>query len=99
VVTYRELLQLAVDITGYDRPIVTLPFWVGYLMAFFGSLLSTPPITRDMLYLMQHDNIVGDGEPGFEALGIAPRTMEAILPTFMDAYSRGGRWKGAARLT
>ena len=95
VVTYRELLQLAVDMTGYDRPIVTLPFWVGYLMAFFGRLLSTPPITRDMLFLMQHDNVVGGGETGFEAFGLAPRTMESILPTFMDAYSRGGRWKRA----
>ena len=95
VLNYRELFRLAVDMTGYNRPIMTLPFWTGYLMAFFGKLLPKPPITSDMLYLMQHDNVVTEGRPGFADLDIAPRTLEAIMPTFMDAFSRGGRWKGA----
>jgi uncharacterized protein YbjT (DUF2867 family) len=95
VLTYRELLQLAVDMTGYNRPIVTLPFWMGYLGAFFGRFIPNPPITSDMLYLMQHDNVVDEGQPGFGDLDIEPRTLEAIMPTFMDAFSRGGRWKGA----
>ncbi len=93
--TYRELFRLAVDITGYNRPIIILPFWMGYLMAFFGKFLPNPPITSDMLFLMQHDNVVTGGQPGFADLGIEPRTLEAMMPTFMDAFSRGGRWKGA----
>lgn len=95
VLNYREMFRLAVDMTGFNRPIVTMPFWVGHLVAFFARFMPTPPITSDMLYLMKHDNVVPTDAPGLAELGIAPKTLEAILPTYMDAYSRGGRWKGA----
>jgi NADH dehydrogenase len=37
--------------------------------------------------------VVADGEDGLAALGITPTTVEAILPTYMDKYRLGGRFR------
>lgn len=90
---YRDLMRMAVAATGRGTPVVAIPFWVGYLMAFFSRPLPNPPLTRDMLYMMSVDNVVSGDQPGLADLGVEPHTVESILPSYMDAFRRGGRWK------
>jgi len=91
VYTYRQLMELVLKEIGRKRRIVSVPFGIAYLKAKLFSLLPNPPLTRDMLKLLEVDNVVQPGAAGLAELGIAPTALEAILPTYMDRYRRGGR--------
>lgn len=93
VYIYRELMELLLRIVNRRRMLVAVPERIALIMAAFASLLPTPPLTRDMVKLAVADNVVGAGAKGFKDLGIVPTTVEVILPTYMDRYRRGGRWR------
>ena len=93
VYSYRQILEMIMAETRQSRILLPVPFWQAGLMATFASLLPNPPLTRDMVKLLRTDNVVADGAPAFADLGLTPKVMEAILPTYMDAYRRGGRFK------
>jgi NADH dehydrogenase len=54
------------------------------------SLLPGAPLTPDQVEMLKYDNIVSPNALGFEALGITPTAVEAILPTYLDRFRRGG---------
>lgn len=91
VYSYRQLFRMIDAATDRDRPVMAVPMWTGRILAFFGRLMPNPPVTKDMLYLMSQDNVAT--EDGLAALGLTAQSLESILPTVMDAYRRGGRWK------
>ena len=41
------------------------------------------PISRDQVILMKQDNVVGPEAASFSDLGIAPTSIEEILPTYL----------------
>lgn len=42
---------------------------------------------------MQHDNVASPSLPGLQALGVsAPVAVEAIIPTYLYRYRRGGQF-------
>lgn len=92
VYTYRELMELLLKLVNRRRMLVTVPERAALVMARFASLLPRPPLTRDMVKLAVADNVVAPGAKGFADFGIAPTSVELILPTYMDRYRRGGRW-------
>jgi NADH dehydrogenase len=51
-------------------------------------------LTRDQVRLLERDNVVEPGAPGLADLGIAPTALELVLPTYLEAYRRGGRYAG-----
>jgi NADH dehydrogenase len=95
VYTYRELMTLLLQTVERKRMLVSLPEHIALVMATFASLLPSPPLTRDMVKLALADNVVGTGAKSLRDLGIAPTTVEVILPTYMDRYRRSGRWRHA----
>jgi uncharacterized protein YbjT (DUF2867 family) len=92
VYTFRELMELMLKVIGRKRCLVPLPFALASLQAAFLELLPVPPLTRDQVKLLRHDNVVSAGAPGFADLGIQPQAIEAILPTYLDMYRQGGRF-------
>lgn len=93
IYTYRQLTEAVLAAIGRKRWLVSTPFWLGRLAAFFAGILPNPPLTKDMLALMAVDNVVAPGARGLADLGIVPTALELILPTYMDQYRRGGRWR------
>ncbi|MDX8405579.1 MAG: complex I NDUFA9 subunit family protein [Mariprofundus sp.] len=79
--TFSRLLQMLLDELGVERKLLAVPPTIAGLMAGFGSLLPTPPITMDQITLLEHDNIA-DGDPFPALFGTAAR-LEQILPTFI----------------
>ncbi len=47
---------------------------------------------RDQVILLGRDNVVAEGARGFEALGITPTPMEAILTGYLYVYRPGGQY-------
>jgi len=45
--------------------------------------------------MLKTDN-VGTGAPGLAAFGISPTALEAVVPVYLAAYRRGGRFGKSA---
>lgn len=97
VYTFKELMQLVLAETRRRAALIPVPFALASLEAAFLELLPTPPLTRDQVKLLKGDNVVAPGAPTLKDLGIAATAVEAVLPTYMDRYRRGG-WFGSHRM-
>ena len=95
IYTFRELMELMLREMRRRRALVSIPFGLARFEAFFLERLPGPPLlTRDQVRLLEHDSIVQHGAPGLADLGIAPTAVELVLPTYLEAYRRGGRYAG-----
>lgn len=83
VYRYRELLDLLRRHLGTKTAMVPLPFAAWRGLATLAEQLPNPPITRNQVALMRHDNVVSGGCPDFGSLGIHPRRLEDALPEIL----------------
>ena len=90
IYTFRELLELLLQEIRRKRWFIDLPFGVAALQARLMSMLPNPPLTPDQVELLKRDNVVSPGALTLASLGIAPTPVEAILPTYLDRFRRGG---------
>ncbi len=90
IYTFRELVELLLSQIRRKRVLVGLPFGLAALQARLMAILPNPPLTPDQVELLKRDNVVSSGAMTFAALGIAPTAVEAILPTYLDRFRRGG---------
>jgi NADH dehydrogenase len=108
VLTFRALMTRMLTVIERRRPIVTIPWGIARLQATvldtlqrasFGLFTNTL-ITRDQVRLLARDNVVADGARGFDALGIAPTALDAILPSYLWTNRPSGQYaaiKASAR--
>ena len=90
VYSMRALIELLLEEIRRKRLLVNLPFGAAAMQARLLSLLPDAPLTPDQVEMLKYDNIVSPNALGFEALGIKPTAVEAILPTYLDRFRRGG---------
>ena len=63
------------------------------------ELLSTLfDLGREVMSVLEHDSVVEPGAPGLDDLGITPTAVELVLPTYLEAYRRGGRYAGTRQV-
>jgi NADH dehydrogenase len=86
IYTFRELIEYILAETGRRRLVIDLPFSVGELQARLFELLPSPPLTRDQLLLLQRDNVVSEGALTLADLGITPKALEAIVPSYLARF-------------
>ncbi|MEM7168739.1 MAG: complex I NDUFA9 subunit family protein [Pseudomonadota bacterium] len=96
IYSFKELLELMLQQTRRKNRLISLPFGLAEVIARFAELSPVPPLTRDQVKLLRHDNVISPKAKTLADLGISPKTVEAVLPTFMDQYRIGGRYKSAA---
>lgn len=94
---FKQLLELMMSETGRKRLLVPIPFGLAEIKGAILGLLPKPLLTRDQVLLLKQDNVVSGTLPGLAELGIAPTTVEVILPTYMDRFRIGGRYSQIAR--
>lgn len=79
--SFRELLEMMLNLLNRKRLLIPVPGPAARLMALFMQWLPTPPLTPDQLILLQHDNVVkGIAFP--EEFG-PPAALEDILPAYL----------------
>ena len=82
--TLRQLVKLAGSWSGHSRPVVKVPAVLGRLQAFLMELAPGKPLmSRDNLDSMKVSNVASGKLPGLEALGISPRALSEIAPTYI----------------
>jgi uncharacterized protein YbjT (DUF2867 family) len=94
VYSFRELMQVVLHETRRKRPLIAVPWSIATLQAAFLEHLPVPLLTRDQVRLLRSDNVVAPGAATLQDLGIQPTAIDAVLPTYLDRYRRGG-WFGA----
>ena len=97
--SFRELMQLMLGIIRRRRLIVNTPFWMARIMASafgIGRMLSfglvKGPVTKDQVANLAIDNVVSEDAQGFDALGIHPTAMEAVLPDYLWRFRPSGQY-------
>jgi NADH dehydrogenase len=85
VYTYKALVQLVIEQADRRRVLVPVPFFMWDTLAALLAFLPNPPLTRDQVKLMKRDNVVEGKALTLEDLGIAPASVEEILPTYISA--------------
>ncbi len=95
--TFRELLQIVLRETGRTNPLVPLPWWAASLIGgasdiAFKLLGFAPVLTRDQVVALRTDNVVTGDARGLEAFGIVPTSLEAVIPSYLWRYRKGGQF-------
>ena len=98
VYTFRELMELMLRETRHRRALVPVPIPLARIMGQTGDLQTkllpflAPQITSDQVAMLQRDNVADPHLPGLEALGVTPTALEAVLPTYLWKYRKGGQF-------
>ena len=94
--SFRELMELVMAQTHRRRLLIPLPFpvasLIGKLCGIFTLTPVAPPLTADQVELLKVDNVVTGALPGLAELDIVPTAVEAILPTYLYRFRRGGQY-------
>lgn len=95
VFTFKELMEKLLAETEQRRLLVPVPWPVARALGSLADLaafLIPPPVTADQVESLTIDNVVSGQYPGLAELGVAPTTLEAILPTYLYRYRKGGQY-------
>lgn len=92
VYSFKQLLELMLREIRRKRLLLPLPFALAQLQATVLELLPVPPLTRDQLRMLRHDNVVSADAAGLQDLGIEPTNIELVIPAYLDRYRPGGRF-------
>jgi NADH dehydrogenase len=92
IYSFRELMELLLKVIGRKRALVALPFGLARLQARLLELLPKPPLTRDQVTQLRHDNVVSPGALTLKDLGIEATALEAVIPSYLERYRAGGRF-------
>lgn len=99
VFSFRELMQLVLMQTQRNRLLVPLPWPLAKAIGVAGDLMSilpmAPPLTADQVEMLTHDNVVSGRLPGLADLGVQPTAVEAVVPTYLYRYRKGGQFADA----
>ncbi|WP_332639486.1 complex I NDUFA9 subunit family protein [Brevundimonas sp.] len=100
VMTFEDVLKLILRETYRSNGLLPLPFFaaraIGSLAQLTAMVGIAPVLTRDQVVLLEKDNVVADGAEGLAELGIQPTGVEAIAPSYLWRYRRGGQFAEAA---
>lgn len=98
--TFRELMETMLKVIRRRALVAPVPFFAARLMA-LGldtaqkltlGVLHNGTLTRDQVRNLARDNVVTGDYPGFAELGIAPATMETVLPEYLWRFRPSGQY-------
>jgi NADH dehydrogenase len=96
VYTFKALLELLCRETMRHRLLLPIPFPVAGLLGKVGDVQAklrlAPQITSDQVELLKSDNVANSALPGLADLGVAPTAVDAVLPTYLWRFRRGGQF-------
>lgn len=108
VKTFRELVAYICEVIDRKPLFVPLPFPLARIKARILEIVNTLTLgllpdalmlTRDQVALLETDNVVSDAAVAegrsFEAIGIAPVSVEAVVPSYLWRFRKTGQFDTA----
>lgn len=94
VLTIRDAFERVNNMTERNRPLVNVPNGIVQRIAGMTGFLPGAPLTKDQATQLGVDNVVAeDGVVTINDLGVAPTTLDAILPTYIWRFRKTGEFK------
>lgn len=98
--SFRELMQIMLKVIHRRRLVVNMPRPVAgvvaglcdFAQAATLGLWKNSVLTRDQLRQLRVDNVASGDALGFEALGLEPAALEAVLPEYLWPYRPAGQY-------
>ena len=91
VYTLHELVSMTLQLMGKRRLLVPIPFAVAEVQARLFEFLPNPPLTTGQVDLLKTDNVASGVLADVQDLGIQPRTVEEVIPTYISPRAPGLR--------
>ncbi len=96
VVTFRQCMEIMLEIIGRRRLLLPVPFAVAKMMGSVLGLLPKPLLTGDQVRMLELDTVVsqaaaGDGRT-LSGLGVDATAMDVILPTYLMRFREHGQF-------
>jgi NADH dehydrogenase len=82
---------MTLKLVGKRRLLVPIPFAVAEVQARLFELLPNPPLTTGQVDLLKTDNVASGALPNVQELGIQPKTVEEVIPTYIGPQALGPR--------
>lgn len=100
VKTFRELMEIMLEVTGRKRLLLPVPTFIARFQAGFLEKLPNPMLTTDQVKMLGRDNVVSaeakaEGRD-LAGLGIEPQPMDLILPTYLWRFRQQGEFADRA---
>uniref|UniRef100_UPI003BAD3DAA complex I NDUFA9 subunit family protein n=1 Tax=Stappia sp. TaxID=1870903 RepID=UPI003BAD3DAA len=96
VASFRSCMELMLKVIRRKRLLVPLPFGLATMKARVLQMLPGKLLTVDQVELLKADNVVSEAAISegrtLEALGIEPRAMAAILPSYLERFREHGQY-------
>lgn len=90
VYTLKQLVEFTAGLVGKRTTVVGLPDFAARIQARIMGLLPGKPFSIDNYYSLKKDSVCT--QPAFPGMGINPRSIEAIVPTYLGAASSRARY-------
>lgn len=98
VMNFKQIYQIIFKYTKRRRILMPIPFGLMKVKAFFLGLLPNPVLTCDQVESLKTDNVVDDGALSFNHLGIEPKAVALVVPSYLESYRAGGRFADAKQV-
>jgi len=99
VYTFKDLMRFVLATIDRRRLLLPIPFWVAKLIGQLLQFLPSPLLTPDQVELLKHDNVVSEAALAegrtLKGLGIEPRSVETIVPSYLWRYRKAGQFRGS----
>ncbi|MGJ4940952.1 complex I NDUFA9 subunit family protein [Bradyrhizobium sp. HKCCYLS1011] len=98
VLSFREIIEIILDITDRKRMLLSLPFGLAKFQAAFLQFAPGPlKLTGDQVELLRRDNVVSDAAQAdgrtLQGLGITPDSLEAVGPQYLWRFRPAGQFQ------
>jgi uncharacterized protein YbjT (DUF2867 family) len=80
----HELVSMTLRLVGKRRLLIPVPFSVAEIQSRLFELLPNPPLTTGQVDLLKVDNVASGTSPGLQELKIQPKTVEEVVPTYIN---------------
>ncbi|MEM7642106.1 MAG: complex I NDUFA9 subunit family protein [Pseudomonadota bacterium] len=99
ILTFREMMRTMLRVIRRRALLIPVPFFAARAMGFVLDwvqklslgLFQNGILTLDQVRNLAHDNVV-TGPSGFDAFGIAPTTLTAVLPDYLWRFRPSGQY-------
>jgi NADH dehydrogenase len=93
VYSFKELLEFILVETARNRVLAPIPFFAAGWIGKIGDLSPiAPPLTSDQVESLKTDNVANSGLPGLAEAGVVPTAVEAVVPSYLYRYRKGGQY-------
>ncbi len=90
ILSFKDIYKRLFSYIGFERALISLPWWMARVQAFFMGILPNPPLTNDQITSLKTDNVVTDTALGLRELQILPTPMDSVVPQYLN-YSTANK--------